>query len=216
MHLDKAIRARHTGFQIVQAGHPAMLLHRLHDQRPLMIGQFAIHQHVHRAAANVPGAAQQDQGNTQTHHPVQPPPTDQIGNPKGQQHHQIDPQIGLIVQGIGLNRHRMGLVIDPPLQQHQPTGQHAGRRHHRHPHPNMTKRHRVGQLMHRLHRDQHAGTNHKARLRQGGNRLRLTMAKAMLLIGGGGGGANRPKGHGGGHQIQQRIGQTGQHANRIG
>ncbi|MOA22920.1 hypothetical protein D3C78_1435150 [compost metagenome] len=181
MQLDEPVGAGNPRAQVVgaeHAGHAAdQLVHALAD----LGGQLLVHQHGDRFAGDVQRTPQDVQRDAEAEQRVQPVPAvtgeDQRDENAGVQQH-----VRAVVQRVGADRGGAGGFHHLALQGQQGGGQHQRQNHHGDTQTGRGERFGVLQAAHCLGGDQQGADRDEQRLGEAGQRLRLAVAIAVVVV----------------------------------
>ena len=131
-------------------------------------------------------------------------------------HAEVDQQIRLVVQCVGADCDRPGSADHRALEKDERQRRHDRQQHHRDTDRLVADRLALHQPCAGLHQQEHGGAGDEGGLSETGERFRLSVAEAVLPVGRLGGLANGDQVDHRGREIEQRIDQRRQQADRAG
>ncbi len=216
MELCEVVAARAAGAEVVDAAQPVLPRGDVEKGLALVLGPFLVHQLVDRLARRLERPPAEPQRDQDAHHRIGAAHPEHLVEHHRDDDGEVEQQVALIMDVVGADRDRSGTVDDRFLVRQQCKG--GDDRDHRHADAELdvlplARRTEGGD---RAPRDAGGRCGDEHHLEQRGQRLRLAMAEAVIVVGGRRGEAHAVQRYQRRQQVERGVGEAAEHRDRAG
>ena len=214
--LREIVRARAPRAEVVNALQPRLARGHVQKGAALILRPFLVHQLVDRVGRGADRAPGEPGGDRDAEDRVGAVPAEQLVQRQRDDHRAVEQDVRLIVDVVRQDRDRPGLADHAPLIGKQQRGGRDRQQRHADAQPDLARRGLRVQRAHRAPRDADRGDGDQHDLEQRCQRLRLTMAEAMVVVRRLGRQLDPVQRYQAGEQVQPGVGEAAQHRDRPG